>query len=115
MNTLIRYAIGGLIASFVLIALFESINPKSWPRSAVGFELAGCFIVFAAIMGRQEAKEKKQEEQRETDKHFAELRSKERVELEKHRMTLEAQQKTDGASNMHNTGISPMLLSEQAK
>ena len=115
MYTLLRYGVGGLLYTFLLAVLFDSINPASWPKSAVGFEVAGCWVFVALILGREDAKEKKRQEQMEVERHFAELHSKEKVELEKHRLTLAAQYGTDGARDKHNTGTSPMLVSEQAK
>lgn len=102
MEFVCKWFLGPLVLTSVLIAVFESINPPSWPRAAVGFELLGCYVVIAAILGRdmvkkeererQEAKRREEEAVRmEMDKFQAELRSKEQVELEKHRLTLEAQ------------------------
>jgi hypothetical protein len=50
------YFLGPLFLTGLLIALFESINPSSWPRSAVGWELAACWFVIFAILGRDMAK-----------------------------------------------------------
>jgi hypothetical protein len=102
MNSLCKYFLGPLLLTGILIAVFESVNPKSWPKHAVGLELVACWVVIAAILGRDMVKEeerqreeaKRREEEAaktEMDKFHAELRSKEQVELEKHRLTLEAQ------------------------
>ena len=102
MDWLCKYILGPLLLTGILIALFESINPPSWPREAVGYELLACWVVIAAILGREMVKEEEREKQEakrreeeaaktEMDKFHAELRSKEQVELEKHRLTLEAQ------------------------
>lgn len=102
MNALCKYFLAPLLVTFLLIALFESVNPRSWPKHAVGFELAACWLVIAAIGGRNMVKEEERQRQEpkrreeeaaktEMDKFHAELRSKEQVELEKHRLTLEAQ------------------------
>ena len=115
MYTLLRYGVGGLLYSYLLIVLFESINPPSWPKSAVWFELAGCWVFVVAILAMSEVREKRLQAQREKDKHLAELRSKMLLELEKHRMTLEAQHRSDEVSNTPNTGTSPMVFPEQVK
>jgi cell shape-determining protein MreC len=102
MNSLCRYFFGSVLVTCLLIALFESVNPRTWPKQAVGWELAACWLVIAAIGGhnmvkeeerqKQEAKRREEETAKtEMDKFHAELRSKEQVELEKHRLTLEAQ------------------------
>jgi hypothetical protein len=102
MDFLCKYFIGPLILTGILIGVFETINPKSWPKEAVGGELLVCWVVIAAILGRDMSKKEEQEKQeakrREEEaakaameKLHAELRSKEQVELEKHRLTLEAQ------------------------
>lgn len=102
MNFFCKYFIGPMVLTGILIGVFETINPRSWPKEAVGFELLGCWIVIAAILGkgmvkeeeRQKEEAKRREEEAaktEMDKFHAELRSKEQVELEKHRLTLEAQ------------------------
>lgn len=115
MYTLLRYGVGGLLYTVFMGVLFDSINPDSWPKSAVGFEVAGCWVFIALILGREDGKEKKRQEQMEVERHLAELHSKEKVELEKHRLTLTAQYGTDGARDKHKTGMSAMLLSEQDK
>ena len=115
MYTLLRYGVGGLLYTFLLGVLFDSINPASWPKSAVGFEVAGCWVFIALILGREDAKEKKRQEQTEMERHLTELHSKEKVELEKHRLTLAAQHGTDGARDKHSTAISPTLVGEQSK
>lgn len=102
MEKLCKYFISPLLVTFLLIALFESVNPRSWPKYAMGFELAACWIVIAAILGKDMVKEEERQKEEakrredeaakmEMDKFHAELRSKEQVELEKHRLTLEAQ------------------------
>lgn len=102
MEFLCKWFLGPLILTGLLIALFESINPHSWPKEAVAFELAGCWVVIAAILGRDMVKEeerqreeaKRREEEAakmEMEKYLINIRSREQVELEKHRLTLEAQ------------------------
>ena len=95
MEFVCKWFLGPLVLTFVLIGVFESVNPPSWPKAAVGFELLGCYVVIAAILGRDMVKQEERERQdaakMEMEKHLAELRSKEQVELEKHRLTLEAQ------------------------
>jgi hypothetical protein len=102
MESLGKYFLGPLLVTFLLIALFESINPPTWPKKAVALELAGCWVVIAAILGRNMAKDEERQMQEakrreedaakiEMEKFQAELRSKEQVELEKHRLTLETQ------------------------
>lgn len=92
MEKLCKYVLGPLVLTFVLIGVFESINPPSWPKGAVVGELLACYVVIAAILGREMEKEEKQQKEEEARRFDAELRSKEQVELEKHRLTLEAQQ-----------------------
>lgn len=102
MDWLCKYILGPLLLTGILIALFESINPPSWPREAVGYELLACWVVIAAILGREMVKEEEREKQEakrreeeaarmDMEKYLADLHSKEQVELEKHRLTLEAQ------------------------
>jgi hypothetical protein len=102
METLCKYFLAPVVVTFVLIGLFESVNPPSWPKGAIAGELFACWLVIAAIGGhnmvkeeerqRQEAKRREEEAAKtEMDKFHAELRSKEQIELEKHRLTLEAQ------------------------
>ena len=91
----IWYFLGSVMLTGILIGVFETINPHSWPKEAVAGELLACWVVIAAILGREMAKEEEQKKKdaakMEMEKHLAELRSKEQVELEKHRLTLEAQ------------------------
>ena len=102
MKSLCTYFLGSVLVTCLLIALFESINPRTWPKGAVGIELAACWLVIAAIGGRNMVKEEERQKQEakrreeeaakmEMDKFHAELCSKEQVELEKYRITLEAQ------------------------
>lgn len=99
LDNLCKYVLGPLLLTGILIALFESINPPSWPRSAVGWELLACWVVIAGILGRDMIKQEEREKQEAAKRFEAELRSKEQVELEKHRLTLEAQRtKQDAAS-----------------
>lgn len=102
MDFLCKYFLGPMILTAILIGVFETINPRSWPKEAVGFELLGCWVVIAAILGgdmvkeeerqRQEAKAREEEAAKmEMEKYLINMRSKEQVELEKHRLTLEAQ------------------------
>lgn len=99
LDNLCKYVLGPLLLTGILIALFESINPPSWPKEAVGWELFACWVVIAAILGRDMVKEEKRQKEEEARRFEAELRSKEQVELEKHRLTLEAQRsKQDVAS-----------------
>ena len=83
----VLYFFGSVVITGVLIAVFESINPSSWPRGAVLFELLGCYVVIAAILGKDMARKEEQERQdaQRRDEEAAKL------ELEKHRLTLEAQ------------------------
>ena len=126
MYTLLRYGVGGLLYTFLLGVLFDSINPASWPKSAVGFELAGCLLVFAVIMGfdvykdelrqRQEAKEREEATAKtEMEKFLAELHSKEKLELGKHRLALAAQHGTGVVNDKSSLADSPVLLAQQAK
>jgi hypothetical protein len=92
---------GSMVLTLILIGVFESINPPSWPKEAVAGELMACWFVIAAILGRemvkeeerqrQEANRREEEAKAAMEKFHAELRSREQVELEKHRLTLEAQ------------------------
>jgi hypothetical protein len=102
MEFLCKWFLGPIVLTGILIGVFESVNPKSWPRAAVGFELLGCWVVIAAILGgdmakkeereREDAKRREEEEAKAAmEKFHAELRSKEQVELEKHRLTMDAQ------------------------
>ena len=101
MDFLCKWFLGPMVLTGILIAVFESVNPKSWPREAVGGELLACWVVIAAILGgdmvkkeereKEDAKRREEEAKAAMDKFHAELRSKEQVELEKHRLTLEAQ------------------------
>ncbi len=102
MEFLCKWFLGPVVLTGILIAVFESVNPKSWPKEAVAGELLACWVVIAAILGREMTKKEERERQdakrheeevakTEMDKFHAELRSKEQVELEKHRLTLEAQ------------------------
>lgn len=91
LDKLCKYVLGPLLLTGILIALFESINPPSWPREAVGYELLACWVVIAAILGRGMEKDEARQKEEEARRFEAELRSKEQVELEKHRLTLEAQ------------------------
>lgn len=102
MDWLCRYIFGPLLLTFILIGVFETINPKSWPKEAVGGEVLVSMVICLLCLQRTEAKEKEQEKQEakrreeeaartEMEKFQAELRSKEQVDLEKHRLTLEAQ------------------------
>jgi hypothetical protein len=84
--------LGSVVLTGILIGVFESINPPSWPKEAVLGELLACWVVIAAILGREMEKEEKRQKEEEARRFDAELRSKEQVELEKHRLTLEAQQ-----------------------
>lgn len=115
METLCKYFLAPVVVTFVLIGLFESVNPPSWPKGAVAGELFACWVIIAAILGRNMTKEEERQKAEEARRFDAELRSKEQVELEKHRLTLEAQHGTDGARDKHNAGNSPMLIPEQAK
>jgi hypothetical protein len=101
MYALCRLFVGTLLVTFLLIGLFESINPRSWPKEAVRFELAACWLVIAAIGGRnmvkeeerqrQEAKRREEEAAKmEMEKFLINMRSREQVELGKHRLSLEA-------------------------
>lgn len=102
MDFLCKYFLGPLILTGVLIGVFETINPRSWPKEAVAFELIGCWVVIAAILGRDMVKEEERQRQEakcreeeaakvEMEKYLVNMRSREQVELEKHRLTLEAQ------------------------
>lgn len=102
MEFLCKWFLGPLVLTGILIGVFESVNPPSWPKAAVGGELLACWIVIAAILGRdmtqkeererEDAKHREEEEAKAAMEKFqAELRSKEQLELEKHRLTLEAQ------------------------
>ena len=91
MDFLCKYFLGPLLLTGILIGVFEIINPKSWPKHAVGVELAACWFILLAGLGRNQAQEEKERKAAEMEKFLAELRSKEQVELEKHRLTLEAQ------------------------
>ena len=55
-------------------------------------ELLACYVVIAVVLGREMEKEEKRQKEEEARRFDAELRSKEQVELEKHRLSLEAQQ-----------------------
>lgn len=92
MEKLCKYVLGPLVLTFVLIGVFESINPPSWPKGAIVGELLACYVVIAVVLGREMEKEEKRQKEEEARRFDAELRSKEQVELEKHRLTLEAQQ-----------------------
>ncbi len=92
MEKLCKYVLGPLVLTFVLIGVFESINPPSWPKEAIAGELLACYVVIAVVLGREMEKEEKRQKEEEARRFDAELRSKEQVELEKHRLTLEAQQ-----------------------
>jgi len=109
------YFLAPVVVTFVLIGLFESVNPPSWPKGAVAGELFACWVIIAAILGRNMTKEEERQKAEEARRFDAELRSKEQVELEKHRLTLEAQQGADGTKAKHSPAISPMLLPEQAQ
>jgi hypothetical protein len=102
MDKLCKYFLGPMLLTGILIGVFETINPRSWPKGAVGVELAACWIVIAAILGkdmvkeeerqREEAKRREEEAAKmEMEKYLINMRSREQVELEKHRLTLEAQ------------------------
>jgi hypothetical protein len=102
MEFLCKWFLGPIVLTGILIGVFESVNPPSWPKAALGGELLACWVVIAAILGgdmakkeeqqRQDAKHREEEEAKAAmEKFHAELRSKEQVELEKHRLTLEAQ------------------------
>jgi hypothetical protein len=101
MDSLWRF-LGSIMLTLILIGVFESINPPSWPKEAMVGELAACWLVIACILGREMVKEEERQRQeakrREEaeakaamEKFHAELRCKEQVELEKLRLTLEAQ------------------------
>jgi uncharacterized membrane protein YbhN (UPF0104 family) len=87
-----KYFLAPIVVTFILTGVFEAINPPSWPKGAVIGELLACWVVIAAILGREMEKEEKRQKEEEARRFDAELRSKEQVELEKHRLTLEAQQ-----------------------
>ena len=91
METLCKYFLAPVVVTFVLIGLFESVNPPTWPKGAVAGELFACWVIIAAILGRNMTKEEERQKAEEARRFDAELRSKEQVELEKHRLTLEAQ------------------------
>jgi hypothetical protein len=102
MDWLCKYVLAPIVVTFILTGVFEAINPPSWPKGAVIGELLACWVLMAAYLGREMEKEEEQERQEakrredaaakmEMDKFQAELHSKEQVELEKHRLTLEAQ------------------------
>lgn len=110
MNSLGKYFLAPLVLTFVFIGLFESINPPSWPKEAIGYELFACWIVMAAILGRrmtkdeeelkQEAKRREEEAAKmEMEMYLVNMRSQAEVELEKHRLTLEAQAPRQGENN----------------
>jgi hypothetical protein len=92
MDKLCKYFLGPIVVTFVLTGVFEAINPPSWPKGAVIGELVACWMVIAVVLGREMEKEEKRQKEEEARRFDAELRSKEQVELEKHRLTLEAQQ-----------------------
>jgi hypothetical protein len=85
------YFLGSVLLTGILIGVFETINPRSWPKEAVAGELLACWVVIAAILGRNMTKEEERQKAEEARRFDAELRSKEQVEMEKHRLTLEAQ------------------------
>lgn len=92
MDKLCKYFLGPIVVTFVLTGVFEAINPPSWPKGAVIGELVACWMVIAVVLGREMEKEEKRQKEEEARRFDAELKSKEQVELEKHRLTLEAQQ-----------------------
>lgn len=92
MDKLCKYFLGPIVVTFVLTAVFEAVNPPSWPKGAVIGELLACYVVIAVVLGREMEKEEKRQKEEEARRFDAELKSKEQVELEKHRLTLEAQQ-----------------------
>jgi hypothetical protein len=92
MDKLCKYVLAPIVVTFILTGVFEAINPPSWPKGAIVGELLACYVVIAVILGREMEKEEKRQKQEEARRFDAELRSKEQVELEKHRLTLEAQQ-----------------------
>jgi hypothetical protein len=53
----IWYFFGSVMLTGILIGVFETINPHSWPKEAVAGELLACWVVIAAILGREMAKE----------------------------------------------------------
>lgn len=102
MDFLCKYFFGPMILTFILTGVFETINPKSWPKEAVVGELLVCWVVIAAILGKDMVKKEEQEKEEakrreeeaaklEMEKFLINMRSKEQVELEKHRLSLEAQ------------------------
>ena len=91
MEKLCKYFLGPIVVTFVLIGVFESINPPSWSKGAIVGELVACYVVIAVVLGREMEKEEKRQKEEEARRFDAELKSKEQVELEKHRLTLEAQ------------------------
>ncbi len=91
MDKLCKYFLAPIVVTFILTGVFEAINPPSWPKGAIVGELLACYVVIAAILGREMEKEEKRQKEEEARRFDAELRSKEQVELEKHRLTLEAQ------------------------
>lgn len=92
MDKLCKYVLAPIVVTFVLTGVFDAINPPSWPKGAIVGELLACYVVIAVVLGREMEKEEKRQKEEEARRFDAELRSKEQVELEKHRLTLEAQQ-----------------------
>lgn len=92
MDSFCKYILGPLVLGFVLTGVFEAINPPSWPKGAVLGELLGCYLFVAVLLGWEKGKEEMRQKAEEARRFDAELRSKEQVELEKHRLTLETQQ-----------------------
>jgi hypothetical protein len=92
MDKLCKYFLASIVVTFILTGVFEAINPPSWPKGAIVGELLACYVVIAVVLGREMEKEEKRQKEEEARRFDAELRSKEQVELEKHRLTLEAQQ-----------------------
>ena len=91
MDKLCKYFLAPIVVTFILTGVFEAINPPSWPKGAIVGELLACYVVIAVVLGREMEKEEKRQKEEEARRFDAELRSKEQVELEKHRLTLEAQ------------------------
>jgi hypothetical protein len=91
-DSICKYSIAPIVVSVILAGVFQAINPPSWPKGALIGELVVCWVLMAAYLGNELEKEEKEKKEEEARRFDAELRSKEQVELEKHRLTLEAQQ-----------------------
>ena len=75
-----------LAATFMLCVLFDSINPKGWPKWAIPAELAAVGLFFAickgaAKMADQERKDKLERERQERLERAAQLGTQVGVEL----------------------------------